>query len=132
MTTGKKTVLVVDDDREMTTILQKVLVRENYDVLTAENGDEAVKLMKSRPAEVVIADWKMPVCDGMRLIEVLRKGFPSARIIMITAFGEVDTYIDAMSRGAFEFLSKPLNIDELKTLVGRAMAGGEPPRAAAL
>jgi DNA-binding NtrC family response regulator len=126
MKTDKKTVLVVDDDREMTCILQKVLVRENYDVLTAENGEEAMALMKNRPAHVVIADWKMPVCDGMRLIEILRKGFPHTRIIMITAFGEVDAYIDAMSRGAFEFLSKPLNIDELKALVGRAVAPDEP------
>jgi two-component system response regulator AtoC len=62
----------------------------------------------------------------MRLIDLLKKGRPQVRIIMITAFGEVDTYIEAMSRGAFEFLSKPLNIDELKNLVGRAVAADEP------
>jgi DNA-binding NtrC family response regulator len=126
MTGAKNTVLVVDDDREMTSILQKVLVRENYEVLTAENGEEAMAVLKTRPVRVVIADWKMPVCDGMRLIDLLKKGRPQVRIIMITAFGEVDTYIEAMSRGAFEFLSKPLNIDELKNLVGRAVAADEP------
>ena len=126
MTGAKKTVLVVDDDREMTSILQKVLVRENYEVLTAENGEEAMAVLKTRPVRVVIADWKMPVCDGMRLIDLLKKGCPQVRIIMITAFGEVDTYIEAMSRGAFEFLSKPLNIDELKNLVGRAVAADVP------
>jgi len=122
MATKKKAVLVVDDDREMTAIIQKILVRENYEVLAADNGDDAVAIMQARPIPLVIADWKMPVCDGMRLIDIVKQNFPRTRIIMITAFGEVDTYIEAMNRGAFEFLSKPLNIDELKTLVGRAMA----------
>ncbi len=116
------TVLVVDDDNEMTSIIQKVLVRERYHVLTAENGDEALAVMERHPVHVVVADWKMPSCDGMRLIEITRERFPQTKVIMITAFGEVNDYLDAMNRGAFEFLSKPLSIDELKALVGRAAA----------
>jgi len=125
MATEKKRVLVVDDDREMTAILRKVLVRENYEVLTAENGEEALAVMQARPVPVVIADWKMPTCDGIRLIDLVKRNFPKTRVIMITAFGEVDTYMEAMNRGAFEFLSKPLNIDELKNLVNRAMTAPE-------
>jgi len=121
MAAGKRTVLVVDDDREMTAIIQKILLRENYEVMTAENGKEALTLMQRRPAHVVIADLKMPECDGMHLIEVMRQDFPKTKVIMITAFGEMNDYLGAMNRGAFEFLSKPLNIDELKTLVTRAM-----------
>ena len=121
-----KTVLVVDDDPEMTSIIQKVLVREEYEVLTAENGEEAMSVLQSHPAQVVIADWKMPVCDGMRLIERIRRQGPQTKVIMITAFGEVDDYLEAMNRGAFEFLSKPLNIDELKALVRRALSAVEP------
>jgi len=127
MATEKKTVLVVDDDREMTAIIQKVLMRENYEVLTAENGEEALALMQTRYAHVVIADWKMPSCDGMRLIENIRQNSPQTEVIMITAFGEVDDYLEAMNRGAYEFLSKPLNIDELKALVFRAATGSAPP-----
>jgi len=125
MATGKRAVLVVDDDREMTAIIQKILVRESYEVLTAENGEDAVAILRTRPIPVVIADWRMPKCDGMRLIDIVKRDFPQTRLIMITAFGEVDTYIEAMNRGAFEFLSKPLNIDELKSLVARAMAGDD-------
>jgi DNA-binding NtrC family response regulator len=121
MAVSKRTVLVVDDDREMTAIIRKILVRENYEVMTAENGKEALVLMHHKPVHVVIADLKMPECDGMRLIEVMRQEFPRTKVIMITAFGEMDDYLGAMNRGAFEFLSKPLNIDELKMLVTRAM-----------
>lgn len=127
METEKKTVLVVDDDREMTAIIRKFLAREDYEVLTAENGDEALSLMQSRHAHVVIADWKMPTCDGMHLIEIVRQNFPQTKVIMITAFGEVEDYLEAMNRGAYEFLSKPLDIDELKALVFRAVTGGAPP-----
>jgi len=121
MAVSKRTVLVVDDDREMTAIIRKILVRENYEVMTAENGKEALALMHHKPAHVVIADLKMPECDGMHLIEVMRQEFPRTKVIMITAIGEMDDYLGAMNRGAFEFLSKPLNIDELKMLVTRAM-----------
>lgn len=126
MKKDKITVLVVDDDPEMTSIIQKVLVRETYGVLTAANGEEAMEVLKTHPAQVVIADWKMPVCDGMHLIEQVRDTHPQTKVIMITAFGEVDDYLEAMNRGAFEFLSKPLNIDELKALVDRASATVEP------
>jgi len=126
MAIGKKIVLVVEDDREMAAIIQEVLLRENYDVLTAENGKEALALMQIHPANVIIADWKAPVCNGMRLIDKVRASFPQTKVIMITAFGEVDIYLEAMNRGAFEFLSKPLNINELKTLVDRAVGEVEP------
>ncbi|MBM3335905.1 response regulator, partial [Candidatus Sumerlaeota bacterium] len=109
MAVGKKVVLVVEDDREMAAIMQKVLLCENYDVVTADNGEEAFALMQTRQASVVVTDWKMPVCNGMRLIDKVRASFPQTKVIMITAFGEVDTYLEAMNRGAFEFLSKPLN-----------------------
>jgi DNA-binding NtrC family response regulator len=121
MPSKKGTVLVVDDDREMTAIIQKVLVKETYEVLTAENGEEALRVMQKTPVDVIVADWKMPVCDGMHLLEIVQKDFPQASLIMITGFGEVDDYLEAMNRGAFEFLSKPLNIDELKDTVSRAL-----------
>ena len=114
-------ILVVDDDREMTAIISKVLSREKYQVLTAENGEEAFQLAAEHEPPVVIADWKMPECDGMRLIGRLQESYPKIKVIMITAFGEVDEYLEAMNRGAFEFLPKPLDIDELKSLVGRAV-----------
>jgi len=117
---ARRTVLVVDDDREMSSIIQKVLTREHYDVRTAEDGEEALQAMRKRPADIVVADWKMPVLDGMRLIELVKREFPRAKVIMITAFGEVDEYLEAMTRGAYEFLPKPLDIGELKALVNRA------------
>lgn len=125
MDNGKKRVLVVDDDREMTAIIQKVLHCEEYEIITAEDGDEAMAIVESRPPDVVIADWKMPRCDGMELIELIHENFPQTKVIMITAFGDVDDYLEAMDRGAFEFLAKPLKIDELKGLVSRALAEQE-------
>jgi len=121
----KATVLVVDDDGEMTSIIKKILTREGYEVYTAENGGEALELMRRYPMRVVIADWKMPVLDGMKLIDIVQSDFPESKIIMITAFGEMDQYLEAMNRGAFEFLAKPLNINELKSLVARAAFGEE-------
>ncbi len=122
----KGSVLVVDDDPEMSTIIQKVLLRENYEVRTASNGQEALDAMREQPADVIVADWKMPVLDGMKLIEHVNEEFPDTKIIMITAFGEVDDYLEAMTRGAFEFLPKPLDIGELKAIVNRAMSTEKP------
>ena len=117
----KGSVLVVDDDPEMSAIIQKVLAREHYEVRTASNGQEALDAMREQPVDVVVADWKMPVLDGMKLIGHVSEEFPDTKIIMITAFGEVDDYLEAMTRGAFEFLPKPLDIGELKSIVNRAM-----------
>jgi DNA-binding NtrC family response regulator len=66
----------------------------------------------------------------MRLIELVNSDYPATKVIMITAFGEVDDYLEAMDRGAFEFLPKPLNIEELKTIVDRAVAAAKPPATA--
>lgn len=127
MNKPQKRILVVDDDREMTTILQKILSASDCEIMTAEDGEEALNVMKQRSAAVVIADWKMPKCDGMQLIERIQQNHPQTKVIMITAFGDVDEYLEAMNRGAFEFLPKPLDIDELKGLVSRALTELEAP-----
>ncbi|MBN1355158.1 sigma-54-dependent Fis family transcriptional regulator [bacterium] len=115
-------ILVVDDETNMRRILAAFLTREGFEVLTAGNGIEAGKIMNSDPAQIVITDLRMPGMDGLKLLELMNRRYPDVPVIMITAHGTVETAVEAMKRGAFDYISKPFEMDELRLIMSKAAA----------
>jgi two-component system response regulator PilR (NtrC family) len=105
--------LVADDEETLRTNLAQVLKEEGFDVIACPNGDEALKTLQSHVVDALITDLRMPGITGMDLVEHARKLAPDAVIIVITAFGEVETAVQAMRMGVQDYLCKPLIFDEL-------------------
>ena len=117
--------LVVDDEDLFRNSLVKLLTMEGYSVLSASDGNEALGLIKENKFQLVITDLKMPGMNGMELIQEIQKLSPDTKVVIITAHGEWNTYLEAMERGAFEYLNKPINKDDLFYAVKRALLEGE-------
>lgn len=117
-------VLVVDDDAEMRALLLDVLRREGFDVAEARDGAEAVLALRSRDFDVVLMDKNMPGPSGLDLLPGLRRTSPRARVIMMTAFGDVPSYVEAVEKGAVDYLFKPFSMEELQAAVRKALTLG--------
>ena len=115
--------LVVDDEDLFRNSIIKLLTMEGYSVLSASDGNEALGLIKENKFQLVITDLKMPGMSGMELIHEIQKLSPDTKVVVITAHGEWNTYLEAMERGAFEYLNKPINKDDLFYAVKRALLG---------
>lgn len=116
-----KKILIVDDEANMRLVLKAMLRKEGYDVATAENGLEALGVLKDQDVAVVVSDLKMPKLDGMGLLDRVVEDYPSTPVIMITAHGTVATAVDAMKKGAFDYITKPFDQDDLKRVVRKAL-----------
>ncbi len=114
-----KRILVVDDEENTRIALKRLLSRDGYEVQTASNGLEALKSLRIYPAELIITDLNMPQMNGLAFLRELNRDYPSSNVIMITAFGEVESYLEALNLGAFEYLNKPLKVDELRKVMGK-------------
>jgi nitrogen regulation protein NR(I) len=117
----KKQVLIVDDEPNLRKILSAQLSRDGYDVLTAEDGEQGLLLLKEHHIDLVITDLKMPKVDGMTLLREALREDPELPIVMITAHGTVDTAVEALKLGAFDYLTKPFDKDEVRQIVGKAL-----------
>ncbi|MFO0678159.1 MAG: sigma-54 dependent transcriptional regulator [Polyangiaceae bacterium] len=117
----KKQVLIVDDEPNLRKILATQLSRDGYDVLTAEDGEQGLALVRENHIDLVVTDLKMPKVDGMTLLrEVLRED-REMPVVMITAHGTVDTAVEALKLGAFDYLTKPFDKDEVRQIVAKAL-----------
>lgn len=122
VTNERKTVLIVDDEENARIGLSCFLCQEGFDVETASDGEEALEILKENPhTSLIISDINMPGMNGMGLLREVNRQHPETAIIMVTAYGEVETYIDAMNLGAFEYLHKPVRIDELKLAIRKVL-----------
>ena len=118
---GKPVILVVDDDKNTRDGLQRALQR-HYTVLTAEGADAALSLLDSgRQVDLLLSDLRMPGTDGLGLLRRVMAQYPRTVCILLTAYGSVETAVDAMKQGAYDFLTKPVNLDHLDMLVARAL-----------
>jgi two-component system response regulator AtoC len=113
--------LVVDDDPVTLTLLNEVLSKEGYGVDTALGGEEAIAKGMDQLFDVVITDVKMGDKDGMEVLRSFKKNAPDTTVIMITAFGSIETAIEAIREGAFDYISKPFKLEEIKITVQRAL-----------
>src|SRR4051812_31761025 len=113
-------VLIVDDEKHTREGLQQALA-EHYDVTLAANADEAFNLMDAQPFDVILTDLRMPGKSGLKVIDKALALPHRPAVIMMTAYGNVDNAVDAMKRGAVDFLTKPVNIERLEVLMQRAL-----------
>ena len=115
-------VLVVDDDPEMCALVLDVLRNEGYQVAEAKDGAEAVHSLRGRKFDVVLVDKNLPGPSGLDLLPELLRACPEGRIVMMTAYGDVPSYVEAFEKGATEYLFKPFLIEELKETIQKALA----------
>jgi two-component system response regulator AtoC len=108
-----KHVLIVDDEENMRHMLSLLLAREGYRVSLAQNGVEGLEVLSKDPADIVLCDLKMPVMDGMEFLEECKSRELHPTIIMMSAYGTLDTAVEAMKRGAYDYVQKPFRPDEV-------------------
>jgi DNA-binding NtrC family response regulator len=118
---NRSSILVVDDEQIVRESLTKWFLQDGYRVEAAENANEALKKMEKGPWNVIILDIKMPGMSGMELLKRLREIDKSSQIIMATAFASVETAVQALKDGAFDYVTKPIDPDHLSHLVSRAI-----------
>lgn len=114
-------ILVVDDERSMRELLSIVLAREGYQVVAAESGRQALRVLERQPIDLLISDIKMPDMSGVDLLRAAREADHDVAGIMITAFASTDTAVEALRLGASDYLTKPFDVDELKIVVRNAI-----------
>jgi len=114
-------ILVVDDELNMRLVLSAMLKKEGYSVSTASDGIEALEIIQKDPVDVIVTDLKMPRLDGMGLLEKVTDRYPSLPVIIITAHGTVATAVDALKKGAFDYITKPFEQDDLKNVIQKAV-----------
>lgn len=114
-------ILMVDDDQVSRQLFSEVLEQEGYRVDRAQSGEEALNLLAQDGHDLLIIDVRMPGLTGLEVTRIARKKYPSLPIVVITAFGSIETAIEAIHEGAFDFISKPMNLEELKKTVSKAL-----------
>jgi two-component system response regulator AtoC len=117
----KKRVLVVDDEVNIRRILQAALDKAGYHTLIAENGETALALLKSEPADCVLTDVTMPGIDGYELQRAVRTNWPDTPVVIMTAYGTIPQAVQAIRDGAFEFITKPFDLDAVKKVIKAAL-----------
>src|SRR5207245_3809777 len=113
-------VLVVDDEQRLRKVLAATLQREGYEVQVAANGEEALAALDRDGADVVVTDLVMPRMDGLSLLRKVVVSHPDVPVIVVTAHGRVDSAVEAMKVGAFDFVTKPFEHSELKAIIAKA------------
>ena len=114
-------ILIVDDEQSMRDFLATKLKKEGYDVVTAENGAEALKAAQAEIFDLVITDDIMPGLDGIGVLKMIKEISAETIVIMITAFATKETAVEAMKLGAYDYITKPFRIDEIKLIIQKAI-----------
>jgi len=117
----KPVILIIDDDTSLRRVLEYNLQEAGYAVATASSGEEGLARFDEVSPALVITDMKMPGMDGMQVLKAVKERSPEALVIMITAFGTVDIAVEAMKAGAYDYITKPFNRDELRLIVAKAL-----------
>ncbi len=122
-----RSILIIDDDREMGALIRKVLHRENYGVHVAHSGQEGILMLRRQSFDLIISDLRMPGISGIELIRTAKKIAPETPLILITAFGDIQTYLEALGAGAFDYINKPLKMRDLRHSIRKALVytGGD-------
>ena len=121
----KGKVLVIDDERLIRWSLEEHLSQEGFEVFTAEDGEKGLKIVEEEHPEAVFLDIRLPGMNGMEVLEKIKEIDKGTVVIMITAYGDVDTAVKAMKLGAFDYISKPFNLDEMVIILNKALENQE-------
>ncbi len=118
---SKVSLLLVDDDPAFRQVMAGELKRFGYEVATAESGEEAVRRIGEIEPHVVLLDWQMPGMNGLETLKIIRENHPGSEVIMLTGHGSIDTAIESIRVGAFDYVVKPCPLDELEMRIQRAI-----------
>ncbi len=122
----KTTILIIDDESSIRRLISKVLLKEGYDILTADGGEKAVEIALANKIDLALVDLKMPGIDGIETIRRIKKTNSGAAFIIITAFAEMSSLKDALELGVFDYITKPFDLEYLKHLVRHIVIGVRP------
>ena len=114
-------ILIVDDEPSILSVLGTLLRAQSHEVTPARSGEAALALLKQQAFDLMISDIRMGSMDGMQLLQQVKRDHPNLAVIMLTAFGTVETAVEAMKEGAFDYVTKPFKVDELLITVQRAL-----------
>ncbi len=117
---SEMTILVIDDEQNIREGSERILSRMGYRVLTAANGQQGLALVQAQPVAIVLLDLKMPGMDGMEVLTHIRLFDPEILVIVITGYATIETAIEAMKKGAYDFIPKPFEPDQLRIVINRA------------
>ncbi len=113
-------ILVIDDERSIRNTLKEILEYEKYEVEVAETGMEGIKLLEEQKFDIVLCDIKMPEMDGVEVLEKVVKKWPQMPVVMISGHGNIDTAVEAIKKGAYDFIEKPLDLNRLLITIKNA------------
>ena len=115
------TILIVDDEKNYPLVLSAVLQEEGFEALTATSGEEALEIIEHSDVDLVLTDMKMPKMDGIELLENIKQKDPELPVVMMTAHGTVEKAVEAMQKGAYNYILKPFDNEQLIIYVNKAM-----------
>jgi two-component system, response regulator, stage 0 sporulation protein F len=117
----EQVILIVDDEEGLREGLSKLLEDEGYAVECAEDGEKALNIVRSTHIDLMLTDMRMPGMSGIELLKQVRKIREEIGVIILTGYGEIESYIEAMNFGAMEYVSKPFKVNELKFIVSKIL-----------
>ena len=123
----QRRILLVDDEANVRTVFSDILKKESYLVKEAKDGPEAIKAIDEETFDLALVDLRMPNMDGIEVLENIKKRKPEIPVIVYTGYGSITSAVEAMRKGAFDYLNKPFSPQQLKSNIKKALegAGGE-------
>ena len=118
-------ILVIDDEQGMRQVTAKIMAQQGYEVIQAEDGATALKLLASESPDLVLLDIRLPDMDGVEILANVRRTRPDLPVIMLSGFGDIETAVDLVRQGAYDYLSKPYKVDKLLSLARSALNQNE-------
>jgi len=114
-------ILIIDDEKAILKVMEMNLQREGYSVFTADNGNDGLKILQEKDIDVLLLDHQMPDINGLELLKIIKNRYKDLPVIMVTAYGTIEMAVDAMKLGAFHYLTKPINFDEMYIIIRNAI-----------
>ncbi len=121
MKMGSIKILVVDDEEHIRIALKRILKRLEVEIYLAESGEIALNILKHQPVDLVLLDLKMPGIDGMDVLKTIKQEYSDVMVIVITGFATLETAVESMKQGAYDFIPKPFDKDHILLVVKRAI-----------
>jgi len=115
----KFSVIIIDDEEAQVQSLKSFLTKRSYTVFTANEGEEALKIAQENTIDIVLTDFQMPGWDGLTVLREMKNLNPEIDVVVLTAFGTIESAVQIMKAGAFDYLIKPIDLDELETILNR-------------
>jgi DNA-binding NtrC family response regulator len=113
-------VLIIEDDESARTRLEREIKKEGFVVLSAENGRIGVEILEKEHPEIILSDLKMPEMSGMEVLKKVKEISPATQFILMSSYGDMDTVIEALRLGAFDYIKKPIDLDLLTQILSKA------------